>query len=71
MKIANDYNISLSRLFDFNDMSATDIANDDQLVFLQRKRKIGANDFHIVQQGETVYDVAQNEGIRMESIISI
>ena len=70
LKIANDYNISLSRLFDFNDMSATDIANDDQLVFLQRKRKIGANDFHIVQQGETVYDVAQNEGIRMESILA-
>jgi Muramidase (flagellum-specific) len=70
LKIANDYNISLSRLFDFNDMSATDIANDDQLVFLQRKRKIGANEFHVVQQDETLYDVSQNEGIRMESLLA-
>ena len=70
LKIANDYNISLPRLFEFNDMSATDIANDDQLVFLQRKRKIGANEFHIVQQGESLYDVAQNEGIRMESLLA-
>ena len=70
LKIANDYNISLPRLFEFNDMSETDIANDDQLVFLQRKRKTGANEFHIVQQGESLYDVAQNEGIRMESLLA-
>jgi LysM repeat protein len=70
LKIANDYNVSLSRLFEFNDMTPSDIANDDQLLFLQRKRKTGANDFHIVQQGETVYDVAQSEGIRMESLLA-
>jgi LysM repeat protein len=37
---------------------------------LQRKRKEGAKEFHIVQPGETLYDIAQTEGIRLESLLS-
>ncbi|HEU0065539.1 MAG TPA: glucosaminidase domain-containing protein [Flavisolibacter sp.] len=70
LKVASDYQVSLSRLFEFNDMNSTDIASDDQLVFLQRKRKTGSNDLHIVQEGETLYDIAQAEGIRMESLLN-
>jgi LysM repeat protein len=36
---------------------------------LQRKRKIGGEEFHTVQEGETVYDIAQSEGIRLESLL--
>jgi LysM repeat protein len=39
------------------------------LIFLQRKRKLGANEFHTVLPGETVYDIAQEEGIRIESLL--
>jgi LysM repeat protein len=39
------------------------------LIYLQRKRKIGANDFHIVNEGESVYDIAQAEGIRLETLL--
>ena len=69
LKVANDNDISLSRLFEFNDMKAVDIAEDDQLIYLQRKRKIGAEEFHIVQQGETLRTIAQAEGIRLESLL--
>jgi LysM repeat protein len=69
LKVANDNNLSLPRLFEFNDMKAVDIADNDQLIYLQRKRKIGAEEFHIVQQGETLYDIAQIEGIRFESLL--
>ena len=69
LAIAERYHVSLSRLFDFNDMKATDIAERDQLIFLQRKRKTGANEFHIVVAGETLYDIAQDEGIRLESLL--
>ena len=69
LAIAERYYVSLSRLFDFNDMKATDIAERDQLIFLQRKRKTGANEFHIVIAGETLYDIAQDEGIRLESLL--
>ena len=49
-------------------MKGKDILEKDQLVFLQRKRKMSSNEFHIVQQGETLYDIAQEEGIRLESL---
>lgn len=69
LKVANDNDISLARLFEFNDMKPVDIADNDQLIFLQRKRKIGAGEFHVVEQGETLYDIAQAEGIRLESLL--
>jgi len=69
LSIAQQYNIALSRIFDFNDLSETDVVGKDQLIYLQRKRKTGENEFHTVNPGETLYDVAQAEGIRMESLL--
>lgn len=69
LKVANDNDISLSRLFEFNDMKPVDIAENDQLIYLQRKRKIGEEEFHVVLDGETLHDIAQIEGIRFESLL--
>ena len=69
LKLAEEHNISLSRLFDFNDMKAADIAEADGLIFLQRKRRSGASEFHLVAEGETVHDIAQIEGVRLESLL--
>jgi len=69
LKVASDNDISLSRLFEFNDMKPVDIAENDQLIYLQRKRKIGTEEFHIVQEEESLRDIAQAEGIRLESLL--
>lgn len=73
LAVANQYNITLSRLLDFNDMTAGegDILNEDQLIYLQRKRKTGNNIFHHVQPEETLYDIAQTEGMRYEAILEL
>jgi LysM repeat protein len=71
LRIADENKLSLSRLFDFNDMRPADIAEKDELVFLQRKRKTGASEVHQLQQGETLRDVAQQEGIRLESLMEL
>ncbi|MFL5772265.1 MAG: glucosaminidase domain-containing protein [Flavisolibacter sp.] len=68
LKIADEYNLSLNRLFDFNDMKPAEISVKDELLYLQRKRKSGAVVFHVVQDGESLHDIAQLEGIRMESL---
>jgi LysM repeat protein len=68
LKIAEENNVSLSRLFDFNDMKEEEIASCDQLIFLQRKRKISDVEFHVVEGGEATYDIAQSEGIRLEQL---
>ena len=69
LKVATEQDISLARLFDFNDMKDGDIAQKDGLLYLQRKRKTGAHETHTVMPGETLYDIAQAEGIRLESLL--
>jgi LysM repeat protein len=71
ISIAKQYDIDLKKLFEFNDLEQSEVTNSDQLVFLQRKRKTGANEIHEVKTGETIYDIAQLEGIRMESLLQL
>ena len=68
LSIAQQYDVPLARLLEFNDIKS-DVLGKDQLVYLQRKRKTGANEVHIVQPGETLYDVCQVEGLRLESLV--
>lgn len=69
LKVAEENNLSLARLLEFNDLKDGDITTDDALLYLQRKRKTGANDFHVVTEGETLYDISQTQGIRLESLL--
>lgn len=70
--IAKEYDISLKHLLDFNeiDEEEDDVLAQDQLIFLQRKRRSGEAEFHEVRPGETLYDICQSEGIRLESLIN-
>src|SRR5690606_20867753 len=69
LAIAQQYNISLAKIFEFNDQPESESVSNDQLVFLQRKRKSGMNEIHQVQAGETIWHIAQAEGIRLESLL--
>jgi len=71
LALSDQYDISLSRMMDFNDLKDEDVLIKDQLIFLQRKRKKGATEFHIVQPGETLYDICQAEAIRYESLLAL
>ena len=67
--LAEQYNVPLARIFEFNDMGAAETVDNDRIIFLQRKRKTGNNEFHIVQPGESLYDIAQVEAIRLETLL--
>ena len=69
LSVANKYNISFERLLDFNDLEEQDILNADNLIFLEKKMKKGASDFHIVQTDETLYAICQKEGVRLDNIV--
>lgn len=69
LSLANQYNVPLARIFEFNEMNETEMAEEDQLVYLQRKRRTGNNEFHIVKEGETLSDIASEEAIRIESLL--
>lgn len=71
LAIAQKYNVQLKWLFDFNDLKEAEVLEQDQLIFLQRKRLVGANPFHVVATGETLYDIAQAQGIRLEALLKL
>ena len=71
LSLSNQYNIPLARLLEFNDLKDEDILVNNQLIFLQRKRKIGYAAYHILQPGESMYIICQEEGIRYESILEL
>ena len=69
LSLSNQYDIPLAHLLEFNDMNQEDILSNDQLIFLQRKRKVGFTAVHIVQPGESIYSICQSEGVRYESLL--
>ncbi|RYY55731.1 MAG: LysM peptidoglycan-binding domain-containing protein [Chitinophagaceae bacterium] len=71
LPVAEQYKIPLSKLFEFNDLAETETLLKAQLIFLQRKRKTGDHEFHVVKTGETLLDIAQTEGIRLESLLEL
>lgn len=70
LSIAEQYNIPLARLFEFNDdRKPAEQLEADQLVYLQRKRRTGSNEYHVVKPGETLADIAQVEALRLEALM--
>lgn len=67
--IAAQYKIPITRLFLYNDLQENQQLQKDALVFLQLKRTEGQKAFHEVAAGETLHDIAQEEGVRLESLL--
>ena len=67
--VAEQHRISLARLFEFNDLSPAEVAPADGLLFLHRKRKRGVNETYITTGQETMHQIAQAEGLRLESLL--
>ncbi|PWT98062.1 MAG: hypothetical protein C5B52_12875 [Bacteroidetes bacterium] len=71
LALADQYSVKYKHILEFNELhDGDDILVKPQLVYIQRKRKQGANEFHIVKKYESVYDIAQAEGIRLENLLS-
>lgn len=69
LALANQHNISLNKLIEFNELSNIEILNKDQLIYLEKKQKKGLTDFHVIKKGESLHAIAQLEGVRLENIL--
>jgi LysM repeat protein len=69
LTIAKQYDIPLAKLFEYNDITQIEVAETDQLVYLQKKRKTSLNEFHMVAAGETLNSIAQTEAIRLDCLL--
>ncbi|WP_212002411.1 glucosaminidase domain-containing protein [Chitinophaga sp. HK235] len=65
IQLASQHSIRLSKLVRFNDLENDNPPRKDMFIFLQKKGKRGSKEFHSVNNGETMHDIAQAEGMRL------
>jgi LysM repeat protein len=70
LALANRYNLAYGRLLAFNDLHDGDILQQPALIYLEKKPKHGSKDYHIVQPNEKLYDIAQQEGVQLQSLVA-
>jgi LysM repeat protein len=69
LAIASQYNIGLQKLLEINELEEDGILEQDQLIFLQKKAKTCDKEFVLVKKPKTLYDIAQENGIQLESLL--
>ena len=60
----------LGEFLHHNELTAFDVAAPGRPYYLESKRDAAAVEYHVVQPGETVFDVAQKYGLRKKAILA-
>ncbi len=63
--IALKYNVPLYKLFEYNEIEASNLLKIDQLIFLAPKKKAGATSFHMVKYNASLHEISQLEGMQL------
>lgn len=72
LSLAKKHKIQASSILLFNELpKKTTLLKNDQLVFLQRKKKTGKKSYHRVKPGETLVDISQSEGVQLASLLKL
>jgi LysM repeat protein len=67
-KIANDFNIELEDILEFNDLKKTDKLSYGQKIYIEKKRRRALEPYHVVQKNESLKSISQLHGIRLSSL---
>lgn len=68
VKISRDQNLELWQLLNYNDADKNDILHDGEIVFLKGKKNHATVEEHIVKQNETMRDIAQMYGVKLNKL---
>lgn len=74
--ISKKTGVSLRKLYKYNDLPRDYAPTAGDLIYLQKKRKCASREFrknpiHIVEQNQSLFDIAQLYGIRLESLCKL
>ena len=71
--IAMKYDIPKQKLLDFNETTREEDIKEGDIVFLDKKKSKyeGAKDFHHVKPNESIYDISQEYGIKVASLMKM
>lgn len=69
LAIATEFDISLAKLMEFNDLKADGLLKYEQWIFLEKKLKQGNRDYYTAEHGETLYGISQTNAIQLASLV--
>lgn len=74
--ISKKTGVSLRKLYKYNDLPREYAPTAGDLIYLQKKRKCASREFrknpiHIVEENQSLFDIAQLYGIRLESLCKL
>ncbi len=67
-KIAEEFNMGEWQLYKYNDLEKDKELFDQGILFLQPKSGKAKKEFHIVEEGETMWDISQQNGIKLRKL---
>jgi LysM repeat protein len=68
--IASQFDIPYKKLLQYNDLDNVDILDHSTLIYLDKKPKRGSKDYHVALPNEDLHDIAQEEGVQLESLLA-
>ena len=71
LAIANNNKVSLSKIFEYNELAEMNILDQDRILFIEKKQKYGASEIHTVTGSETLYSIAQKEGVQLSTLLTL
>ena len=70
LAIATHYNIPLTNLLDYNDLIIDGLLEKSVWLYLERKRTEGLQEKYKVKGDETLYEIAQSNGLQLSSLLA-
>ena len=67
--VATKNNVALSKMLSFNELAEDGMLVKNQNVFLEKKARTGEADFYVAKAGESLYDIAQKNGIQLQYML--
>ena len=68
-RIMVEFDIWEKQFYKFNDLKAGDKLAADMIVYLQPKRRKGDLKYHVVKEGETLWSISQEHGIKLKWLL--
>lgn len=67
-RIAHDFEMNLRQIYKYNDINKGDVLSIGEVIYLQPKRNRGAEEFHLVKEGDTMRSISQYYGVKLNKL---
>jgi LysM repeat protein len=68
-KISEEFDVWLKQIYKFNDLKEGQKLKKGMVIYLQPKRRKGDVKYHVVQGGESLWDISQKHGIKLQWLL--